>query len=45
MIAVPWAGMLTVVDEPPREGTVRGVPSSAVKFTVNDTAALVVLVK
>jgi hypothetical protein len=45
MMAVPWDARLTVVDVAPIEGTLRGVPLSATKFTGNETVAAPVFVK
>src|SRR5215471_15415817 len=44
-IVVACDASATVVEEPPIEGTVRGVPLSAVKFTVNETVPALELVK
>src|SRR5580704_2427359 len=45
MIAVPPAARLTVVEDPCSEGTIMGVPLSAVKLTGKETGLLVVLLK
>lgn len=45
MMAVLYGARLTVMKEPPIEGTVRGFPLSSKKLTGNDTAPVPVLVK
>ena len=44
-MAVPDAARLTVVEEPPTEGTVSGAPLSPIKFTANEIGAELVFVK
>ena len=45
MMAVPCGARLTVVADPPRAGTTKGVPASLTKLTGNETAIPVTLVK
>jgi len=45
MMAVAPALRLTVVEEPPTEGTFKGVPASAVKLTAKEAGAAPLLVK
>jgi hypothetical protein len=45
MMAVPREARFTIVDVAPTEGTLRGMPSSATKFTGNETAAALMFVK
>src|SRR5215469_11347882 len=44
-IVVACGASATTVEEPPNDGTVRGVPLSEVKFTVNETVPALELVK
>jgi hypothetical protein len=44
-MAVACGARFTVVEEPPIDGTISGVPVSAVKFTVKDTEAGLEFVK